>query len=57
MGSMVIELALDSVASLKLVVHLENAFGINIEMDTLEAEDLKTVENILQLINKSKTTG
>jgi len=51
------ELALDSIASLELVVELENVFGINIEMDTLEAEDLKNVENILQLVNRSKKSG
>lgn len=51
------ELALDSIASLELVVALENAFAINIEMDTLEAEDLKTVENLLQLVNRSKRSG
>jgi len=48
------ELSLDSFALLELVVELETCFGINIEFDSLDGDDLKTVDNIVRLINKLK---
>lgn len=47
------ELALDSVSSLEIVIELENIFSVNIDMGSLEDEDMKTVTSLLKLVERS----
>jgi len=48
------ELAMDSFALLELVVELEACFGVNIDIESLDGDDLKTVDNIVRLIDRLK---
>lgn len=42
--------ALDSVRLVELLMHLEQSFGLNIELATLEIEDFRTIASIARLV-------
>jgi acyl carrier protein len=48
---------LDSVTLVQLILHLEQRFGVRIELSKLEIEDLRSVRSIASLLTKLHGTG
>lgn len=45
---------LDSIASVRLVSHLEERYGIRFEADEMSVEYLDTVDRIVQIVQKKR---
>lgn len=45
---------LDSIATLKLVLHLEEAYGITLEAHEANKENLDTIDKIVHLVSSKK---
>jgi len=48
---------LDSVTLVQLILQLENAFGIRIELSELEIEDLRSVRSIAGLVTRLQSSA
>jgi acyl carrier protein len=48
---------LDSLVVVRLLVRLEEHFGLRVEMEELEIDDLRSIRSITRLISRRKATG
>jgi acyl carrier protein len=48
---------LDSLAVVRLLVQIEERFGLTVEMEDLEIEDLRSIRSITRLISRRNATG
>lgn len=48
---------LDSLALVTLLVELEERFGVRIDLETLDLEDLRTVESLGAVVDQLRTEG
>ena len=54
-ADLLVDGALDSVTLVQLILHLEQSFGIRIDLAELEIDDLRTVHSIARLVEKLQT--
>ena len=47
-----IDIGLDSIATINLIVLLESKYGFEIQNEDLEFENYSTIENIIAILNK-----
>jgi acyl carrier protein len=48
---------LDSLAVVRLLVQIEERFGLTVEMENLEIEDLRSIRSITRLISRRNAAG
>jgi acyl carrier protein len=48
---------LDSIATLKLVMHLEQVYGVELEPHEVDKENLDTLEQIARMLQKKLAAG
>ena len=48
---------LDSLVAVRLLVQLEEHFGLKVEMEELKIDDLRSVHSITRLITRRKAAG